>query len=58
MKFAMTKCWATVGNLVWRSAKNAPLSADKQCWMDIGFLRSRLQKIPFEYNTARNFEFV
>src|SRR5260370_36603234 len=23
-----------------------------------GFLRSRLQKMPFEYNTARNFEFV
>jgi hypothetical protein len=23
-----------------------------------GFLRSRLQKMPFEYNTAPNFEFV
>ena len=58
MKLTMTKCWAKIGNLVWRSAKNAPLSAHKQCWIATGFLRSRLQKMPFEYNTARNFEFV
>jgi hypothetical protein len=47
-----------VGNLVWRSAKNALLSPHKQCWIIISLLRSGLQKTPFEYNTGPNFEFV
>ncbi|HXO98659.1 MAG TPA: hypothetical protein VN857_18865 [Chthoniobacterales bacterium] len=58
MKLTITKCRAKVGNLVWRYAKKALLTAHKQCWIATGFLRSRLQKMPFEYNTARNFEFV
>jgi hypothetical protein len=54
----MTEGLLEVGNLVWRSAKNALLNLHKQCWIVTGLLRSGLQKMPFEYNTGRNFEFV
>ena len=54
----MTKGWGDVGNLVWCSAKNALLNPHKQCWILTDLLRSGLQKMPFEYNTGPNFEFV